>query len=121
MYSASDARALRLLKRVLDGVLALVQHAREQRPAELGEDRQQDEEGDEHRHELDRIGQDRGDAARGLLLRRERERRERGRQGEGAGEDPARANGSALCFAVCNHVLSSFQPWCGVSTEQDSD
>ena len=63
---ALDAVALCGLQALADGVLSLGEHALKDRPAELGEDSPQDDEGDQHRDELIHLRQDGGDAA--LLL-----------------------------------------------------
>ena len=56
------ASLFRLLQGILDGVFALLQHAVEQRPAELGEDDPQDDEGDEHRDEFIHVWKNRTDS-----------------------------------------------------------
>lgn len=61
---AFDASLLGLLKGILDGHLALLQHGLELRPTELGQNDPEQDEDHEHGDELRHVGQDGAQAAR---------------------------------------------------------
>ena len=74
----------RLLQRVLDRFLTLVQHALEQRPTKLGKNDPQDDEGDEHGDEFFHLRKNCIDSCSFVSERAYRECRRRSRKGDHA-------------------------------------